>query len=883
MQVVESCVCNNTKNNTKIKYKNIIYVVHLLDKKSISVDVNNNRPLYADVYIPVQGNVQTVGICFFPINLINMNTNNKDQILTTTKTDSAVSSAEMTTNQSPNETNATTEFIDDANIVTGTTEFRNTLPRDLYMTNSDTFIQDIKTFLAKPVVIKTGVFQSTDNASSFPDVVMPVALLANTIINDKIKGYYGMRATMVFRLIVNATRFQQGRYLMAFIHSGGANPNVNTSAQLKTDFHKNTITARTQLPHVEIDLNCDTTAELTIPFVSVFNHYPLQNRGVYGDIGSVHISPYSALNQASGSTTAGFTIYAHLEDVELIGAAYPQSGISDKEKKPVGKVTSVVANIKRFTDTLKNFPTLASYAEPASWVLDVTANAAKAVGWSKPRNENNTNRVVRDAVFGLCNADTLDNSKKQSLFSNNCVSVLPGFSGTDSDELALSNIATKMTALTNFSWGTASTQGTLLWSDGVTPISTVTLSTRTILGGVTVTDFTPLQFVATYFEQWRGSLTYRLKFVKTEFHSGRLAIAFFPSDTNLAGPTLSLDNSNYVQRAIIDVRECNEFTFTVPYISPTPFKPIDGTNSYIGTIAIYVIDPLVAPSTVVQSVTVLIEHCGGTDIEFAIPANVSMLPAMNVTPQSGTILRNDCSLGETFLGASNSIENTTINAEACIGERILSFRSLLKAFNLQSLNATPIAGNFFNVVPFGVPVYYNSLTNPYPSVTGDLYGMLSSIFLFSRGGVRLKVLTTSQSIGNPFVSYNYYPPINSGSFYSYAGLSDDNVEGNTQQITIRLSSASTIHHAYQNYFAEVEYPQYHSTHSRLSCDHMINLNIPYSFATTSNATRLGTSFFAKGQAVSATGVTLHRAGSDDVNFGRFISIGPVYAGVVRPL
>lgn len=796
--------------------------------------------------------------------------------MATIKSDTDNATTPTSVQEGGRELNQTTQFIDDANTVTEQTPYQTTIAKDLYMSNEDNFIQDIKTFLGKPIVMDNGDFTGSDSVSSITDISYPSAFLQKVMILTKTYGYYGIRGTMVFRLVLNATRFDMGRYIMAFIYTGGVNVGSNTAAARMRDYHKNTLTARTQLPHVEVDINCDTSAELRVPFVSAFNHTPIQNMGVYGDIGVLHISPYVTVLNTATTPSVGYTVYAHMEDVELFGAAMPQS-ISQQEGEGKGRVSNVLSKLKAFTDSLQNFPTLSSYAVPASWVLDISANAAKAVGWSKPILEDKTCRVIRDGAAGLCNADTVDTSKMQALFASNQVGILPGFSGTDIDELAISNIATKFAYFDEFSWDTEHVADSSRANFSVAPLVTSQISTRTVNGPTTVEDYTPLQFSAKFFKYWRGSIKYRFKFVKTEFHSGRLGFAFYLNDTNAANTVVTTTNSHYVHRAIVDIREHNEYTVTIPYMSNTPYK--DNINAYnnIGTLHVYVVDPLRCPDTVPSSILILCEHAGGPDIEFAIPNNISMTPAVNVTPQSA--LRNDCSLGNETLGSSSGLVPTLINSEACIGERILSFRSLLKAYNTLVFTGTPTSSKFYNILPFGAPMFYDFPTNYYPSTTADLYTTFSAIFLFSRGSTRFKITGCSASNTNPAIATMYHLA-NGTPIPVFAQINTTAVDLSTVTFTNRLSIPTTVHMNAQNGYVEFQVPQYNRVHSRINSDHIVNTNLGYNPDSTSTTTPIGISVWSSGNFVAAEAVA-HRAMGDDGNFGTFISIGPMVTALFR--
>lgn len=788
------------------------------------------------------------------------------------KSDTAIDSTPHTVESGQQDTtNATTEFLDDANVVRSENLYPTTIPRDLYMSNEDNYIQDIKTFLAKPQILRQSSFTNADSATHFPNISMPSTFLQIPLVANKISGYFGIRATMVFRIVFNATRFDMGRYIMAFIHTGGVNTTGNGNCDVAVMSHMATLVQRTQLPHVEFDLNCDTSAELTIPYLSAFNHTPLQNGFTYGDIGVIHISPYSKIQNTAATPDVGFTLYAHLTDVEIFGAARPQS-ISQKEANSNGRVSSVLTKIKQFTDVMKNFPTMSSYAEPASWVLDISANAAKAVGWSKPVIEMPTHRVVRDVAPFMFNVDAVDTSKVNALTLSNAVSVLPGFSGTDIDELAVSHIASRKAWFGTKTWTTETSVNANLATLLVAPYDPnyIKIVPLTAGGGFNSTSYTPLQFVSKYFKYWRGSIVYKFKFVKTEFHSGRLMFAFFLNDTAGAATSVSATQTAYVHRAIVDIREHNEYTFTIPFMSNTPYRDNQNASS-IGTLTISVVDQLRAPDTVPSECQILMEHAGGPDIEFAVPINVGLTPLTGATPQS---VRNDCSLGDDMLGSSSGIVHTLVNSEACIGERILSFRQLLKTYQTQVFQTAPTSQPFFNILPFGVPVQSDDTILRNAATNADLYTTMSGIFLFSRGSVRYKIIGASASNTNPAICTN--EELAPNTIYNvYAQVNASNISGNTLKYSNRISVPNTAHANAQQGFIEVQVPQYNKVHSRINSDHFIqNPDVPYYTGDDRTTTPLGINAWSSGNFVAGE-ASMMRSMGDDGNFGHFISIMPM--------
>lgn len=790
--------------------------------------------------------------------------------------------------------NSTTTFTTDADAVTSTLSHPQRINSLLTTSSSLEMDQTIKDFLAKPVALQTGVLSSTDTVSTFPFLLLPYGPLFDTMYKSKVSGFLGFRATMVFRLVINANRFQQGRYMLAFVPSCGADVFANTG-NLRYLAHTNTLVQRTQLPRIELDLACDTEGTLRIPYTSVQNFYPLRATSLatgFGSWGKAQVFPYSPLVAPTGSTTCPYTVFMHFEDVELISATVPQSGrmmsrksLSEKEQssKGIGPIQSSLIKVSQASALFKPVPMISSYASGLSWLADIGASAAGIFGWAKPRNLDVQKKTYRETMPGIYHTDVSDVGQSLSLSSRNAVDVMPGFSSTDVDEMDFSFIATTPAWYSTTDWITSQPVGTELMSLDVAPQG-YQLS-RTLLGGVIVNDYTPCAFVADYFTYWRGSMVFTLKLVKTEFHSGRLAIAFFPSETALSTASNSLALSQYAHREIIDVREMNEITFKVPFVSSTPYRANIGSAAPTGVVKVYVLNALAAPAAVSSTCKILLEVAAGPDIEFAVPHLNTNAAVLAATPQSGTMMSKDtadvCRIEDTTIGCSTTSDDRSLNAAACIGEKITSFRTLLKSTALLNYTLTPDSANKFLLIrPYFASVYYNSLTNPFPIQVGDLYSTLSMIFGMSRGGVRLKVLTDA-SKNSAYPSVAYLESLQSSDTYTATSIwypSATAAGGGTNTLNRFNGVPLTMCHTYANHCSEFAVPQYSKFHSRATFDAMVNVNLPNNVSDTTLGDRNVVSFFIPGQATIASPLVF-RGGSDDANFGVFISIPPMQKAI----
>jgi hypothetical protein len=802
------------------------------------------------------------------------------------------------------ENDATTGFTADANVAKVEPVAISKMDSLLYASSTTNFYQDITTFLEKPVVLQAGFLSTTDvvgtnlMAKNLPQdgfVTSPIYL-------DKLKGFLGWRGDIEIRWQINGNRFQQGRYMMVWVPTGGS-PTQTVGTGLMLAAHTNTLVQRTQLFRVELDVNCDTEGQMCIPYTSSMNFVPLAsipgNSGVVpylGMLGQLLLYPYSPLVAPAGSNTVAYTVWISFKDNQFIGPTVPQSakmfksskrGKSsteiEQQKANIGPIQSAMIKISSATSYLSPVPMIRDYAQGLGWAADVVGNVASVFGWSKPLNLAPIHRVHRAVLPWFGNVDAADQSEPLSLSAKNQVAVMPGFSGTDVDELAFSSFVTIPAWVQTVTWSESATAGTSLVQFNNTPISF--LQNRVTASGDTITDFTPLAFVANYFTQWRGSIVYTIRFVKTEFHSGRLCVAFQPIEYyNGSGPPSGLPFTPYLHREIIDIRECNEVSFTVPYLSSSPYRTTHGAQTSTGAFLVYVVDPLVAPATVSPNVTMLFEVSGGADVQFAIPYASPLTLYTGAVPQSGRMFgqpkpqADNCELVSGTLGSSTVLPGGTLNEEACIGEHVSSFRTLLKMTNVlppYSVAQTP--AKYAVIAPFAIPfVNLQGTTATNTNTIGDLYSVLASIFVYSRGGVRIKFLDQVLATDTqPYVTYYNSLVQTVGSvtdFYVAAntnGLAQTNYSG-------RTCAPQVYHQEVNNMASEVQCPQYHAWHSRVNSEHLAGViagpATTYNLSVSSLATRYVISHHYP---VTAIATTPCRAASDDTNFGLFVSIPPM--------
>jgi hypothetical protein len=784
------------------------------------------------------------------------------------------------------------------------------LPSLLARSAGDSTDPTIKFYLGKPTKVVTGNLSTTDVAGTFPNYGVFDALKTNPLYYNKLVGSFAFRADTVVTLQVNANRFQAGRYILAYLPTGGAYT-ADTAWADYIRMKKFSAVQITQLLHTELDLATDTQVQLRIPYTCFANSTPVATSAGSFQImnpGIFFLYPYMALLAGSSASTASYVMWVHYENITVMGNMAPQMGFNDpgrgssgailnKGKEAIGlevlkpgPVETIANKIRGVADAVSTVPVLSAFAGPVSWLSDIFGGVCSVFGWSKPIQIEPVNLVKYEMFHSVGNCDTKDPVTSLSLIENNHIDVLPGFAGTNNDELSINYLKSIYAYYDVYDWTDTQTAGDLIFQLDLAP----TKFHRTDTDSATkILSPTPICWLSTYFSQYRGGLKFRFKFVKTEFHSGRLIFGFFPFDPmlTLSPAGITYANLDYVQKTVVDIRDSNTFELEVPYVSTTPYKPLGtpeagtsempfGYSSPFGTLACWVLSDLVAPEGVTSEVKILTEVAGASDLEFACPRDNVFAPIipLNVAlaPQMGDFDGNT-NLGEVGQTASKPMEYQ--DAACCVGEGIVSMRQLLKRPN----TFLSYSNNKYMVVrPQAITPLIN-VTTTGPVANGlslDLYTMLGCTFTYYRGGIRLKIMpSTMSTVNQSLINVNLYKALNQGgttphrtnmSSASTSAAINANLRSNYKR-------GSNIALSRFDWGLGLNIPFYSNTHSKptLMAYSTSTLSTRYSWSPQFAGSMDLEVVFTCDTADTLSGSYL-RYGADDCNFGLFNGVPPIY-------
>jgi len=795
----------------------------------------------------------------------------------------ATAGVETTSTITNKETDGTTEFTDQDVVSVVKPSNLMTLPKSVIAT--DGVYQDIKTYLAKPMVFASGTLLTASSKSiMMEDVTRYIYNTAHPVWMDKLKGYYGIKATIVFNLKVNASRFDQGLYLLAFLPYGG-NP---TNSAFYNNAYCHSYVQVSTLMHVKCDINCDSAVQLRIPWNTCQSFMGLVPwiAGRVGSPGNIYFYGLSNVTTLGGSGSFGYTLYCHLEDVELFGATVPQSGLQvTQKKKKKDLLTTEMESDRTISNALKlgatistalsAIPTLTVLATPMSWMLDAASRAAYAWGFAAPRINDPTSRMTKWSNPYLSNYNKKSTAQNFALSSTNSVGFLNGWSGTSEDEMSLAFLFQRSAMFRFFTITTGTAAGTIVFNESCTPNNAYE---TTVDSGATLVNETPICYISSLFNLWRGSLIYRFTIVKTEFHRARLLVCFVPT-ANVVAPTVTYTNTAYLMREIIDIREGNEFEVTIPYMSNSQFLNVSGGQNN-GYIQIYVVDQLETSITgASDTITIFCDIRGGPDFEVASRYSSPSLGRAGfvfpATLQSGMMVggsEDPCAIIATTIGTTSVPGRSYEFAAACTGEAVDSVSQLLKAGGVVNYESGyAVTTPQWNINPFAIKFSEIIATVPTKLVYIDPFSNIAPLYCMMRGSMRITTYFSTAGVEcRDFKMCSFHDDVIRRKFLSIGTTTIPNLYylGTRGNLLIKTITDSCIvadvpqmtkYHA-TTVFAEIGIDATMQGSATFETGRKTRLNLSMNDPLDGN-TNIWTPFF-------------HRAVGDDFRLGGFLSIPP---------
>ncbi len=616
------------------------------------------------------------------------------------------------------ETHVTTVVVDQG------TEIENyfSAPNELALKNT---MSDIKDFLAKDYIMTPYLWGNTAANTNLVGFDPCALFYTDPKYIYKLQGINLIKFNVEVTIKINAYAFQAGALLLHFL------PCVGEFSSGWTTTRNLNLTTKTQHPSVEIDAH-DSSVTLSVPYITPFEYYSINPRKY--SVGYFYLDVLSPLTVgAGGAVNADVTMSVRFTDVEL---AAPM--VANSEEVKMAKNNSISAGLmatSRVVRSLSSIPVLSSYVEPAAWALRTASGVAAAFGYSKPQTDANVIPVHQGNYRYMATSEGADDSIPLAVARDNKVAVITDGSITQEDEMSMRYLLSKSYYQTAYTWGAATTS---IFNANVAP-STCYSSGSYASAGKTASYRTggPLYYFSQFFSYWRGSLKLRLKFVKTQFHTGRILITWQPDYYTTTAPT----DPTFCLRHYVDIREADEIELELPYLVPQAFL---GQNDSSGRLSITVVNLLRAPETCASSIQVLMYWSAGSDFQFAGPIAGCVTPPLMIGNADSSFMAPSGKRVVRDVIGGEKVPRLTLQPNLlCMGEYISSVKQLL---NRASYCGTTYTGTTVQVVPW----FHGASTTSAGSITstapgGDTMSNIGLMYCFFRGSVRCFLgLTGSQ-------------------------------------------------------------------------------------------------------------------------------------------
>jgi hypothetical protein len=527
-------------------------------------------------------------------------------------------------------------------------------------------------FLSRPVAINSYSWQEGDD-SLMKTQFAPWQLFFNTpAIKSKLNNYARLRAKLHLKFVVNASPFYYGALRVCYCPLDGTFRDTVEGSGDQIKF--------SQMPGDFLYPADMTSFEMELPFLWPGSWLNITNNDDFTIMGRVTYLQYSKLRSANGVSGQNVTVtcYAWASDVELAGLTTSLSLQAD-EYEQSGVISGPATAVANVASKLNDVPVIGPFARATEMGARAIGGIAALFGYSNPPVIDDVCAYVPKSFHSFANVETSVPLDKLTLDPKNEITIDKTVAGAGpDDELVITHLCGRRSYIIGALWTEAYIPGTQIMVFPVTPRMYAASSEAQ----QTVLNETPACHIAAMFSQWRGSMIYTLKFVKSRYHTGRVQISWDPQTI----PTDGAETTSMTR--IVDLQLETEVDFIVPYKASAPWLSTNNSaNSwsittsgtvaeesliYNGYIRVTVLNELTGPSNL-QEVDVLLFARTGDDFQLGVPNELpqwSFLPAQSLEENTSEL---------SAVGGVTLDYNT--NA-ATVGETVASVRTLLHRSSL---------------------------------------------------------------------------------------------------------------------------------------------------------------------------------------------------------
>jgi len=623
-------------------------------------------------------------------------------------------------------------------------------------------------FFSRPTLINTFTWTTANIGVTLATFYPWNTLLSSTAIKKKLDNFAFLRGTLNIKTVVNGTPFQYGLMRMCYSPLEGF---VGQKLRTNSTTDANYPVFYSQQPGYYMTPAANAGGHMTCPFVLHLHWLDITSSTAVTTMGTCRLVMFWPLSLAVAGGTTGVTIqtYAWLTDLELMASTSKLSLQGDEYVEgPISGPATAVANVAA---QLTRIPVIGKFARATQIGAGALANVARIFGYTNAPVIEDVKMFVPANGPQLASAHIGTPVQKLTLDPKQELSIDPTPHGaSDKDELSMAFIKNKESYVGVGSWSTSNVVGDQLFTVRINPAlqSSVAINNYVPATAGFRVYHTPLSYYGALFKQWRGGMKIRLKIVATKFHKGRLIIQYDPrNDITAVQPA-----ENTVYTHILDIGECDDVEFEIPYHQDTAWLDTDNTlvpnwttgsanapriGMDNGVFTVRVLTELTAPSS--GSIGILAYTRGAEDFEFANPVDriTAKWNTDSTDPSFFNLQGQDkVELSTTTVMLGTPAKSNPNRYGMNYGESISSLRNLIhRSAVVDTVTAGGIAGDATNLFtkthcimpptpgydPNGLNVANKCLpssgTAPYSFVQMHHIPYIAGPFIGYRGGVNI--------------------------------------------------------------------------------------------------------------------------------------------------
>lgn len=454
-------------------------------------------------------------------------------------------------------------------------------------------LASLSTFLSRPVMIHD--FQITE-APFTNFTIDPWRLFFDTpSIKRKLDNFNFLQADLHIKIVINASPFLFGGIMVSYrpLPAATPDPGVTFAANFgMVDSNFNgSLLIQSQCENILLLPQTNSGGEMTLPWFWPYNWLDATVASNFNLLGKLYFQQITPLQSANAETAFAIDaqVYAWATNVDVTGAttklalqsktefkglakgALKAVGrkVASKAKKalppvasewgdkPVSKVATAVAKVSH---VLSNVPIIGGMAKATELGATAVSKIANFFGFTNPPVIDNVTPMKNIPFHAMSTPDVSEPVETLTLDPKNELTIAPDSVDLSSqDELDVNYICSKEALIHVCYWRQNDPVLATLFHASITPCYQRVSVAPHHAARIPV----PMCHIAQMFRYWRGDIIIRVKALCTQYHKGRISIAWDPT-IPLEGQNATAYTTSFTQ--IVDLAPDMDISIRIPYL-----------------------------------------------------------------------------------------------------------------------------------------------------------------------------------------------------------------------------------------------------------------------------------------------------------------------------